>query len=102
MVLDGLAGAGKSVLSSVVMQDLSQRAELGSSVVLYFYFSMKDATRNYLAAFYDTLVRQILQHCQIGYADVADLANSLNWGHPSREDYLELCKKLLGRIGRAV
>ena len=98
--LDGFAGVGKSVLSSVVVQDLSQRAEVEDFVVLYYYFSMKDATRNYLAALYDTLVRQILQNCQIGYADVAELAKKLNYGHPSRDDYATLCKRLLARMRR--
>jgi len=58
---------------------------------------MKDATRNYLAAMYDTLVRQLLQSCRVGFADVADLAVRLNFGHPSRNDYASLCKRLLSR-----
>jgi len=100
--LHGMSGAGKSVLCSVVVQDLLQRAaaeddEQVKFVVCYFHFSMKDATRNYLAAMYDTLVRQLLQSCRVGFADVADLAVRLNFGHPPRNDYASLCKRLLSR-----
>lgn len=106
--LHGMSGSGKSVLCSVVVQDLLQRAsgepgdhgERLDAVVCYYHFSMKDATRNYLAAMYDTLVRQLLQSCPEGFADVADLAESLKYGHPSRNDYARLCKRLLSHMGR--
>lgn len=110
LVVSGPAGAGKTVLSAAILQDLMERwdhqnqtrPELGDDVVpvciIYYYFDLRDAYKNTTAGFYDSVVRQLLQYNPLGYSEVLELAKITDRAHPDPGEYVELIRKLLDDV----
>lgn len=57
--LNGESGRGKTVLSSTIIQDLSEACKDQSSTLLYFYFSFADNTKQSLEDLLRSLVTQL-------------------------------------------
>ncbi|KAI1742690.1 hypothetical protein F4680DRAFT_24042 [Xylaria scruposa] len=90
----GILGAGKTVLASIVIENLRSRPHPSDSICLFIYFDFKDQERYLLRNLYSSLLAQLVQR-RSSFTDEAQKAFK-TWEEtqmsPSADEYLEVCK----------
>jgi Cdc6-like AAA superfamily ATPase len=99
LCVHGFAGAGKTVLSAVVIGDLLERSKKEQFCLLYYYFNFQDSNKTKLSGLYDSLIRQLLAQKPTGYQSVQRLCERTNIGHPTEKDLVRLIEELLTQAG---
>ena len=100
--LHGIAGCGKSILSSTIIEDLLKRAEDISSTIVYFYFDFNDPQKRRTDLMVRSIMAQLLRQCDDISDTVADLFLSCEKGNrqPPLKAYLEVLRLTISQIPR--
>ena len=95
--LYGIPGCGKSILSSIVLEDLLRRAnQCTGSAVVYFYFDFKDPQKRRTDLMLQSILVQLVQKCAEIPVAVAALFSSFENGR--RKPPLSACVDVLRRM----
>ena len=97
MWLHGIPGAGKTVLSSTVIDHISASADLGEKKVIYYYFDFNDHAKQTCFGFLQSLVRQICSRSNTAPTDIVKLHAECNGASPTLEQLIETLISLLSR-----
>jgi hypothetical protein len=100
MWLHGIPGAGKTVLSSAVIEFLSTNFLDGDNKVIYYYFDFNDHGKQTCFGCLQSLVRQICSQSSSAPADIVGLYAECKGATPSSEQLVETLKSLLGQDSR--
>ncbi|KAF2226318.1 hypothetical protein BDZ85DRAFT_191534, partial [Elsinoe ampelina] len=89
--LYGMAGCGKTVLSSTILSHLSNNGDDWNKI-LYFYFDFADVGKQTLSATVRTLLYQLSRHNENHANAISDLWQKHDYGHrqPSLEQLCQL------------
>lgn len=107
--LHGLAGCGKTVLTSSIIQNLKEEIKpdpltSSSPILLYFFFDFREVKKQSLEELARSLVYQL--HCQDGglQEPLDSLRKACGKGHnaPSTDKLLEIFSKVSTRIDRKI
>jgi len=79
--LHGIAGCGKTVLSSTVIQDLEAGQTGSEAIILYFYFDFSDARKQSFEKMVRTLAFQLNQRHEACRQRLDELYSSCKGGH---------------------
>ena len=81
--MHGVAGCGKSLLcSSVIDRTLKEKAMLADAIVVYYYFSFADASKQNLSGMLRSLMFQLSRDSAEGAKALEDLQNRHSLGFP--------------------
>jgi archaellum biogenesis ATPase FlaH len=99
--LHAFPGAGKTILSSAVIEHLRSQALSADYAVIYHYFDFRNASRQTHLGFLRSLIRQICARTKTAPKPAAELYDACEGAAPSSEQLLELLKDLLKKQLRA-
>ncbi|KAF2964017.1 hypothetical protein GQX73_g9554 [Xylaria multiplex] len=92
LLCSGILGAGKTVLASIVIEDLRSKLRPSDSICLFMYFEFKDRQQYLLRNLYSSLLAQLVQRRSTftEEAQKAFEAWKLTDMYPSMDEYLKI------------
>ncbi|KAH9962791.1 hypothetical protein BGW80DRAFT_1255534 [Lactifluus volemus] len=96
---NSIAGSGKTILSSAIVDDFKQSLDTRPSHMVYFFFDFKDAAKQDIRALHTSLLVQLCRQSELCFKTLFDLYSTHDQGkqQPS-ETVLSRCLKSMFRV----